>query len=214
MDRLDLKGTSVLLALLSEVFLDPEADPLGRLQNLSERASDPLLREGVQALRQALNDPREVSVAFVRLFLHSDRGQTVHPYESVYRSGRLMDPDCLAELKVLYDAGDVHPRDDLKVPPDHLGLELEFLAYLLEQGAERPEGSPDRQAFLALAARLLEEHLLPFTGAFLKHLYAADPHPLYLWAGRLLEHGLEAVEELLGAASPSGGGEGGEEVSE
>ena len=209
MDRLDLKDASVLLGLLSEVFLDPEADPVGRLQNLAEETGDPILREGAAGLREALAEPREVAVAFVRLFLHADRGETVHPYESVHRSGRLMDPECLKELRLLYDAADIRPREDLQVPPDHLGLELEFLAFLLEQAAAAPEGSAARLAWSALASRMVEEHLVPFADSFLPRLNAADPHPFYRWAGRLLDHGLEAARRALSADAASAGGSAG-----
>lgn len=206
MDRLDLKGASTLLGLLSEVFLDPEADPVGRLQSLAEETGDPLLREGAEGLKEALAEPREVAVAFVRLFLHADRGETVHPYESVHRSGRLMDPECLKELRLLYDAADIRPREDLQVPPDHLGLELEFLAFLLEQASAAPEGSTARRTWSALASRMAEEHLAPFADAFLTRLNAADPHPAYRWAGRLLAHGLEAARRALGAETSSAAG--------
>lgn len=206
MGQLDLRASAVLLGLLSEVFLDPEADPVGRLQRLAEETGDPVVGEGAAGLKEALAEPREVAVAFVRLFLHGGRGETVHPYESVYRSGRLMDPECLKELRLLHDAADVRPREDLQIPPDHLGLELEFLAYLLGQAASAPEGSAARRAWVSLASRMAEEHLVPFAGSFLPRLEAADPHPFYRWAGRLLDHGLRAARNALAAEFPSDGG--------
>ena len=196
-----LASLSGVFAVLSEVFLEPEADVKIRLAELLNQCPDEC--PGLDGLPVALAgmlrhcDPSQhQAVEYVRLFLHGSGNPTVHPYESVYTHGRLMAPECLEDLRALHEAAGIRPRTGVSLPPDHLGLELEFLAYVLERIAGL-DGA-EAQAWQVIAETLLRRHLVPFGRHFVRRLEEARPHLYYASAGEALVHGLHACTMLLG----------------
>ena len=190
-----LESLAGVIELLSEVFLDPEADVKLRARALADDASLPAgLREALRELAEASGNPREQSVEYVRLFLHGTTGATVHPYESVQLKGRLMDPDVLGNLKALFARADIRPRADLAMPPDHIGLELELLGYLLR--CARTGGAEETEA---LARDFMAAHVAPFSAALAAALDGAEPGRYYGTAGKVL---LEAVTAASNGSQP------------
>jgi TorA maturation chaperone TorD len=198
---------SELFEILSEVFLDPEADVKLRLSALAGGLSDDggvleSLRSPIQEIVRLGDDKRRLAVEYVRLFMHGTTNPTVHPYESVQSRGRLMDHECLQDLRNLFDRADVRPREDVAMPPDHLGLELEFLAFVLGNLASAPAGSISFEHWRSIAADTVESHLLPFGRKIVAHLDEADPDPYYRLSSQVLVAGLEQLEcRLAGIAS-------------
>ena len=120
---------------------------------------------------------------------------TVHPYESVYTHGRLMAPNAGGLAGSPRVRGHPAPHG-VSLPPDHLGLELEFLAYVLERVAG--QDATEAQGWQVIAETLLRRHLVPFGRHFVKRLEEAKPHLYYASAGEALVHGLHACTLLLG----------------
>lgn len=196
-----------LFALLAEVFLEPEADVKVRLAALLGRCPDKCpglesLPAAIRNMLEACEKPRELAVEYVRLFLHGDRLPTIHPYESVHTYGRLMAPECLNDLKQLYDQADIRPKAGMALPPDHLGLELEFLSYVLRNLDEAPEGSAEGETWRTLAGHLLRRHVIPFARVFTRRIENADPHPYFRFASQVLVEALTASVLTLGLESP------------
>ncbi len=209
-DRRQVIGAlAELFDLLGEIFLEPGSDAGGRIAGLARRC--PADCAGLRGLPAALADmdgareAREpLSVAYAGLFLHGDGRATVHLYESVHTQARLMAPECLDDLKALHDAADVRPRGGPGVSPDHLGMELEFLSFLLANLGEA--GTPDEQRrWTTLARTLLQRHLAPFGRLVAGRLEGAEAHPYYRAAARALVEGLHACAILLEDGGPSAG---------
>jgi TorA maturation chaperone TorD len=201
-EREGMLALSGLVAALSEVFLDPESGVSLRLKAL-EPGLSPDLRKSVRALLSTPTRPEELGPEYVRLFLHGSGSQTVHPYESVSLYGRLMAPEVLADLKRLRSEAGLRPKAGLSIPPDHLSLELELLAYLLERAARGAQDGRWHQ----LALELLQTHLLPFAGAFCVRLESARPLPFYGAAASCLKAALAECERRL-SVGDSGSGAG------
>lgn len=192
---------SEVFGLLSEVFLEPEADVKARLAAVLGRCPERCpgldgLPGALRSMMEHCGPSHDQALEFVRLFLHGNGNRTVHPYESVYTHGQLMAPECLESWKALHGEVGIHPRADLRVPPDHLGLELEFLSYALTRFHAEPE--PRTRASLgAAAATALRQHLIPFSRMFVGRLTEAQPSPYYANAGRSLVEALHASTLLL-----------------
>ncbi len=184
-----------LAQLLAEVLLEPEADLQHDLAALAERIdlarfSGPLARMVAHPLPVT-----DQAVEYARVFLHAKDTDTVHLFESVQARGHHMAPEVLGPLKAIYDEADLSVQEDLGIPPDHLGLELACLSYLLGQVIE---GDPaERPRTVALARRLLREHLQPLVAAVGAQLPLVQAHPYYLASLELASELLEEAEKEL-----------------
>ncbi len=187
-----------LSEVLAEVFLEPDAELNERLGQLLSSGPGPSLLGPLRRMADAVQDPETQAVEYARLFMHSREADVVHLYGSVQARGFLMAPEVLGSLKEIYDGADISPQEDLLVPPDHLGLELACLGYLLEQLEDAEEGeATERERLAGLARRLLREHLDPLVRAVNTQLPQIQAHPYYLGAAELAEALLRATEAEL-----------------
>lgn len=152
--------------------------------------------ETVRAALDGLTEERvqEIQEEFVRLFRGlSPRRSPPPPYESVYREGQLWG-EATAAVQRLYRQWGIAPEERLgREPPDHLGLELQFMGYLcdphLNQMKEKPEPLDVQRAFL-------EEHL-DWVEGFRERVRAFQPHPFYEGLLRLTTAWLRLHREHL-----------------
>ena len=126
----------------------------------------------------------------------------VHPFESVYRhegdpSEKLVKAALLGretmEVARAYQEEGLQPQEDFDELPDHLGVELEFAAFLSRQCAaalERGELEKAR-SFSAKKISFLTEHLLQWSGKCLSKLRNNASTPLYAVLAAFLECFLE-----------------------
>jgi TorA maturation chaperone TorD len=100
------------------------------------------------------------------------------PWESIYTSpDKLMMQEAYHKVAALYaEAGLVVQQAD--VLPDHIGAELHFLALLLDRVGHGTE--QEQEAVLALADRLLDDHLNRWVGRFTQDLENAAHAVLYM----------------------------------
>jgi TorA maturation chaperone TorD len=189
-----------VLELAATAFSQPGADQRSRASELVRDRSfafpgGPELAASLRALAGA--ETADLDVEYVRLFLHG-RSATAHPYESFYRTGLLMDPECLAELGALFAAAGVAPAEG-ETSPDHLSVEASFLALLL-RGLSTATGDA-APALAAIASGLLEHHLHPFAAAFRGRLAGLGPAPYFASAADALTHALQGTTQLLRTAT-------------
>lgn len=101
------------------------------------RLMEGFLKESKGRDTQAVLD--DLAVDYARIFLSAGvaQGKAAFPYESVYTSRKhLMMQDSRNEVVALYAAKGVTPMKDMyRVPEDHLGLLLEYMAVLCEECA-------------------------------------------------------------------------------
>jgi DMSO reductase family type II enzyme chaperone len=93
----------------------------------------------------------------------ASKPRQVYLFESVYREGKLLQESTFEIARLYYDAG-LKLTEAFKLPPDHIAVELEFMAFLcfMEAGAVR-EGSSDKENLAQrLQAETLQKHLIPF----------------------------------------------------
>lgn len=129
-----------------------------------------------------------LNVEATRLF--EGPGQpAVPPFASFHLNERqLMGPAAHA-VRRAYLAWNALPRDSGRVPPDHLALELGFMAYLA-RGAMSANGNAPR--WLAGSAEFLREHLLTWVPNFTEQVGVASAHPFFVGLANLTRSVLEA----------------------
>ena len=182
---------------LAEVFLEPDADLNGRLGQLLSSGPGPSLYAPLKRMADAIQDTEAQAVEYARLFMHSREADVIHLYGSVQARGFLMAPEVIASLKAIYDEADISPQEDLLIPPDHLGLELACLGYLLEQLAEPDLEAAERERLRSLTRRLVREHMDPLVRAVSTQLPQVHAHAYYLGAAELAREILAATGREL-----------------
>ncbi len=117
----------------------------------------------------------------------TSKPRLVYLFESVYREGKLLQ-DSTFMMARLYHAAGLKPVGDFRLPPDHIAMELEFLAYLHHQQGQALAAADDEKAAFArgLIAQALEEHLRPFGAALAGRMDRHAEHPFYRDMARCL----------------------------
>ncbi|MCL4395130.1 MAG: molecular chaperone TorD family protein [Chloroflexi bacterium] len=110
------------------------------------------------------------------------------PFASFYlNGGKLMGAAALAARRA-YLARNVRPNADGRIPPDHLALELGFMAFLAREDAGRG---------LADSAVFLREHLLTWVPRWSAAVVAASAHPFFVGLANLTRAMLESDARWL-----------------
>ncbi len=180
-----------LYRLLGYGFTYPGADFVAqmheRVRPLQDGRSGDLplspLLQAVEAL-EGLPLPR-LQAEHTRLFINNFPWLPAPPHESVYREGRLMG-EASAELLALYGAWGLEAEPTMA---DHIGAELEFMAFLAALPAEA-ETLTARRAFL-------RDHLLAWAPAFAEDVEQAAELPFYRALAQLLRVFLRQEEARL-----------------
>ena len=159
------------------------------------------LKESRERDTQAVLD--DLAVDYARIFLSAGvaQGKAAFPYESVYTSRKhLMMQDSRNEVAALYAAKGVTPAEDMyRMPEDHLGLLLEYMALLCEECAAcLPSGNGERvKASLAEQQAFLKEHLNNWAPAFAGEVQKYAATDFYKGLAKLTKGFLAAEGELL-----------------
>ena len=184
--------------LLRRLFLfGPSDEVLGLALTAAEApGGTPALANAVDALRIATEagidagEPwmNELAVEFTRLIVGPAETPAV-PYASFYLSpSRLvMTEETLAVRRQYVDAG-VARRSDVRIPDDHLGLELDFV-YFLEREIALAQASGDDDTAQTLCGRradFVRGHMSQWVPRFASDVLGATSHDFVRAAVALL----------------------------
>jgi TorA maturation chaperone TorD len=193
MDPAFLAGTaarrSAIYWTLAELFLrcpdQPFVDRLGgvlRPESTSNAVDS--MREDLAGLAALLPETsagvEEVAIEYTRLFggLSSSYGPPP-PYESLHR-GSASPGEAAASVSRAYADAQLSPAD-VAVPPDHLGIELKFLALLCHEESEAWRTATHEQgvAWLQRERAFMDEHLMAWLAPYLALLEPNAQLPFY-----------------------------------
>ncbi len=181
-------ATARVLRVLAQSYLEP---PTGeRLDRLAAWADDWLaaaddqpeeMAEALRTLRDADDaDPEHLRQEFTRLFRGISRSESPNPpYESLYRDGQLYSSTTTEVRRGYLAAGLDVADDESNEPPDHLGIELQFLAVLCEYAADPDAGELSRTRARDAQEWFLDEHLLTWIVGLRGQVLQADPPEFY-----------------------------------
>jgi putative dimethyl sulfoxide reductase chaperone len=169
--------------LFCSVFWGPNLETCHNLMDGSwfksleeiNRKRDKLLSSSLDKLKQIISDYTDpesllddLEAAYVRTFVNNRNMITSPLYHSCYATdndngkGLLMGEPAV-EMQQRFEAVGLKMSDEIKEPPDHLSLELEYLFYLLN-GAESEQGFAEEARFFAF------HFMLPWVNRFFDRL--------------------------------------------
>ena len=146
---------------------------------------------------------------FTRLFLGPGR-PVAHPYESVYREGRTMG-DTTLDVRRRMAQENMAPAG--RTLPDHVSIELAFMAHLAAREARAWDDGDDNQArdYLARQESFLQDHLTAWLPQFCRRVLVGNPHAHYTDLARCTQDFVSAdaaqVRAWLGEEKAAGDAE-------
>lgn len=205
-DRLNaLRVDPLLLGGAALIRSLPEARPLGvGLGESSIEMLDPqLVLERLPNSERALNTQYENTFG---LLVSSN----CPPYETEYINSKFafQRSNSLADISGFYQAFGLTSSDKHPDRPDHVVLELEFMASLLGLERQAADGDSERrkdrqQVCRDAQVRFLQEHLGWWTPAFAKLLGVGDSQGFYAAAGAFLVALIPTERAFLGVPPAS-----------
>ena len=163
-------------------------------------------------LAHAGSDPRtDLACDYARIFLSAgvNDGITAEPYESVFTSEEhLLMQDARDDALRIYRANGVDVDASLRMPEDHLGLELEFMSVMATRTAQVLRASELDRDELARLARVqtgfLKVHILNWVDQLAAKVDEFAKLPLYPAMMRIIiayaSDDAVLMEELAGSA--------------
>jgi TorA maturation chaperone TorD/Pyruvate/2-oxoacid:ferredoxin oxidoreductase delta subunit len=179
---------AALAAIYRPPFVQPAGtDPAGELLTALEALDgglDHTWRMALTSTRQTEVPLDELARTYDRLFV-GPLPPLAHPYESVYRTleGRLMGEVTMQVIQAYAEAG-VVLADGFRDLPDHVAVELEFMAYLAGEEAAARTGGDEALVVTHLSrqAAFLRDHLTRWIPHFCHRVTEADPDGYYAQA--------------------------------
>jgi putative dimethyl sulfoxide reductase chaperone len=167
-------------------FFTPWQRLLERVEQLTDEDAGPLQAE------------------HVRLFVIDPGGTPVFPYESAYVAPRGQDTAWLSvQLTQTYRRSGLSLAPSLNENPDHVAVELEFMAFLCGREADSwARRAPDQVLEILGQQRLfLRLHLASWFGTFARRVRASTCQPLYAQVAEAAEafihHDRDLADALL-----------------
>ncbi len=211
------EGRAGVYGALATLFLDPpSAELVSGLLDLSASADTAELfgGPGAACLRRYAaayrGDIGPLQQEFHDLF-RVPLGRYVMPYEAVYRDervvgeararGLLMGPSTLAVMAAYRESG-LHVSSEAGELPDHVGIELSFMALLCgrEQEAWQAADQEGARRIMRREQRFLEEHLLRWVPALSRRIAENAQTDFYRGVALLTEEFLLADAATLARA--------------
>jgi TorA maturation chaperone TorD len=117
----------------------------------------------------------------------SSKPRLVYLFESVYNEGKLLQDSTFQIARLYYDAG-IKLIDDFKLPPDHIAVEFEFMAYLYfnEIEAINKNHHENVEYSQKLQKEVMEKHLVAFGGTLARKVAEHARTVFYQYIARII----------------------------
>lgn len=169
--------------------------------------SESELAEGYQLFENYFNQPKldvltELAIDYATVFLGAGiaDGTVAYPYESVYTSPeRLIMQDARDKVLALYREKGLDKNEALDIPEDHVGLELEFMAYLCHEAKDAMTLKDWSAVAMSLQMQkdFLEHHLLNWMSAFCDDIQKCSHVDFYKAIGKITYGYLHLDKQII-----------------
>ncbi|KYH32995.1 Tat proofreading chaperone DmsD [Moorella mulderi DSM 14980] len=183
-----LQGRELIYSFLARIYQDGPAEDLlaalaGEkfLEELAASSRNEELAAGCRKMQAELTARasdleayrQELQEDYNRLFFGPGHLEAP-PWESVYRSKEhlLFGEETLA-VREFYRSFGLESKKKNREPDDHLGLEMEFMAWLSQAAAAKVQAGEDASEFLQGQRRFLKEHLEQWVPALCSDIQGA-----------------------------------------
>lgn len=117
----------------------------------------------------------------------ASKPRLVQLFESVYREGKLLQESTFDIARLYYEAG-LEVEDNFRLPPDHIAVELEFMAYLcFNEIKARKENDTEKEQYAGeMQKEVIEKHLAAFARRFAEKLSRSAQNDFYKTIGWIM----------------------------
>jgi len=129
---------------------------------------------------------------YVRLFISAKGGIVAPLYESCYEfQGAPLMGKAATEMKERFEAKGLAISENIKEPPDHLAIELEYLYFLLDTGWHEED-----EDLVAEASKFVGATMLPWVSVFKEKLAHEKICRFYPLVARILVEVLNSIGKM------------------
>jgi len=194
---------------VDEDFLKTICETKTLFKQLAESAEDELLKDGCLTLNAAIKDFEEntgksnllidLAAEYASLFLNAGPSP-VYLVESVYLGKHhLLYEEPYFEVLDAYKALGFKKSPKFKEPEDHLAVELEFMAKIIELAMQSLDENNLEYAkgYLKLQKEFLDTHLIRWVPQFCRRLEEASSNKFYKALAKLLHGFIKTEQQFL-----------------
>ncbi len=198
----DLREERYILHLLKYVFWkEPSVEFLEWLLNVEQLTVEGQIDVGLNQMIKAVKSNRDhldayaedLAVEFARLFIGPKFPPAI-PYSSFYLSdSRTVMTDVTIEVRRRYLKAGMAVKELHSIPDDHIGIELEFIAYLIEMIIElyKKGQRADAARLFEMKNSFLYDHMSLWVSAFVDRVLEHAENDFYKGAAIALKGVIE-----------------------
>ncbi|MFC1861767.1 molecular chaperone [Chloroflexota bacterium] len=142
----------------------------------------------------------DLQIEYTYLFINAVPRVPAPPYESVYSGRGLLMGEPVSRVLHLYREAGLIISESYDALPDHIGAELEFMFYLVQQETKAKQTDERERAdtWREKQSRFLSEHLLQWSPPFMARVTQNARMPFYRLLAELLGAFFNTEQKLIG----------------
>ncbi|MFC1981863.1 molecular chaperone [Chloroflexota bacterium] len=206
----------LLYRFLSQAFSYPETaftdillkdgiwDEIRYADDVLGRGAEQTIAEMENIVSQYSGDAQELltdlQIEYTYLFINAVPRVPAPPYESVYSGRGLLMGEPVSRVLHLYREAGLIISESYDALPDHIGAELEFMFYLVQQETKAKQTDERERAdtWREKQSRFLSEHLLQWSPPFMARVTQNARMPFYRLLAELLGAFFNTEQKLIG----------------
>jgi len=142
----------------------------------------------------------DLQIEYTYLFINAVPRVPAPPYESVYSGRGLLMGEPVSRVLHLYREAGLTMRENYDALPDHIGAELEFMFYLVQQEtkAKQTDERETADTWREKQSHFLSEHLLQWSSPFMARVTQNARMPFYRLLAELSGAFFNTEQKLIG----------------